>query len=117
MPWCPNCRSEYRSEIEKCPEPDCENASLMAKLPADPEIVELYTAAGSLEAQHLAGLLRDAGLEVAIAEHADHVFPTPSSDGSGVRIAVTAAGVDAARALIEAARTDEVISTEGSFRS
>ena len=110
MPWCPNCRSEFRPEIETCSEPNCDNTPLVAELPADPEVVEIYTAADALEAQHLAGLLRDAGIEVAVADHADHVFPTPAADSSGARIAVTAVGEADARAFIEAARTDEVIS-------
>lgn len=115
MPWCPNCRSEYRSDISVCSEPDCDNTPLVAELPPDPEIVEIYTAADPLEAQHLAGLLRDANIEVAIADHTNHVFPTPSSDPGAARIAVIAADATAARALIQSARDDEVISDEGEF--
>ena len=88
MPWCPNCRSEYRLEITTCSEPDCDNTLLVAELPPDPEILEIYTAADPLEAQHIAGLLRDAD----IADYAT-----------------------AARELIESARSDEVISAEGEF--
>ena len=115
MPWCPNCRSEYRPEIAHCSEPNCDNAPLLPELPADPDVLEIYTAADGLEAQRLAGLLQDAGIEVALADHADHVFPTPASASSGVRIAVTRAGEAAARALIDSARADGVISEEGEF--
>ena len=115
MPWCTNCRSEYIKEITACSTPGCDNAPLVDELPPDPVVIEVYAAADALEAQHIAGLLRDAEVEVAIADHGDYVFPTPASDGSGVRIAVVATAAQKARELIESARTDEVISTDGGF--
>jgi len=117
MPWCPLCRSEYREEVDTCPEAACEGAALTDDLPADPDVTEIYAAASPLEARRLAGLLRDADFEVAIADHTDHVFPTPASAGDGPRIAVISEDVAGAKAFIQSARDDEIISTEGAFLS
>ena len=50
-----------------------------------------------------------------LTDHADHVFPTPASKGSGAHIAVILESSDEARELIISAREDEVISEDGEF--
>jgi len=115
VPWCPLCRSEYREDIEACPEVACQGEALAADLPTDPNVTEIYAAAGPLEARRLAGLLQEAQFEVAISDHTDHVFPTPASAGDGPRIAVISDDVAGAKAFIQSARDDEVISLEGAF--
>lgn len=117
MPWCPLCRSEYRDDVEACPDVACQGAALTPDLPADPNVTEIYAAASPLEARRLAGLLQEADFEVAIADHTDHVFPTPASAGAGPRIAVISEDVAGAKAFIQSARDDEVISLEGAFLS
>lgn len=115
MPWCPACRAEYRPGIATCAEPECEGAALVAEPIPDPQIVEVYVAADALEAQHLAGLLADDGIEATLADHADHVFPTHASAGGGARLAVAAHAMGPALDLIASARADGVISQDGAF--
>jgi hypothetical protein len=68
MPYCPNCRYEYREGVEKCL--DC-NMKLVDQLPPKPdagtideEFVPIFSARDNEEAEVVKGVLKDAGIEV-----------------------------------------------------
>ena len=67
MPFCPTCRSEYRPNIDCCP--DCGSA-LVAELPPDPEPLSeeeveqvlLCTVRGEIQSSLLRDMLRSEGI-------------------------------------------------------
>ena len=113
MPYCPDCSSEYRPDITTCS--DC-GVSLVDQLAPKRDVTDLYVAMDMLEAELIRGTLSDEGVEAAVLDHKDHVFPT-SSTGGGVRIMVPVDKVEQALEVLRAARADGVISTSGRFVS
>lgn len=85
MPFCPNCKYEYRGDVAKCP--DCD-VDLVAELPIDvetesyseEEFVPVFSAGDNSEAEVVKGVLLDAGIPV--IEQADTGFwPVPTIMG------------------------------------
>ncbi len=75
MPFCPECKYEYRAGITTCP--DCD-VDLIENLPIEPELekyatgedehaneglVSIYSTNDEAEATHIKGLLEAAGIE------------------------------------------------------
>lgn len=75
MPFCPNCRNEFRAGVNRCP--DCET-DLVPALPEekDHDFVEVFTCNTLLEAEHLKAILEENGIEVNLRMTGDAVFPT-----------------------------------------
>ncbi|MDT3695944.1 MAG: hypothetical protein ROY99_06085 [Ignavibacterium sp.] len=71
MPFCPNCRYEYKEGIKVCP--DC-NVSLVPEL-IDEEWVIVYTSDQLYDVQMLNDTLESAGIETNILSQKDSSFP------------------------------------------
>jgi hypothetical protein len=105
MPYCPNCRSEYEPEIDRCP--DC-NVLLVDSLPpedakADPNgrLVDVFVAAGDEEAIIVKGLLESEGIECSLSSDIPHTVMPLNVDGLGaVRITVAQEDAERARQII-----------------
>jgi len=104
MPWCVECRAEYREGIERCTE--CQRELVAVLPPAQagrgPAWIEVGTFP-SLEAAELAqGYLEAAGIEAEVrAPDPGHHEVMPGV--TTVALAVAPEVVDTARQLIEAA--------------
>jgi hypothetical protein len=86
---------------------------LMAELRHE-DIIEIYGAATSLEADRIVLLLDEDGIEaIARAASMSSSFPSPAE--AHFLVCVREPDKPKARALIEAARTDGAISTDGAF--
>jgi hypothetical protein len=80
MPFCPNCRVEYRSGIERCS--DCD-VNLVEILPEDAEVepdstegeelVELAAFANAAEAEMIRELLEDNGIRTVLRGEVDPI--------------------------------------------
>lgn len=116
MPFCPTCRTEYRAEITDCA--DCKVA-LVAELPADVgaqlRLVEFYECYDQGEALRAVALLTDDGIAAMMRDNSSSSFPTTVGTSAARRVLVDTGKVGEARGLLEAARSDEVISTDGRF--
>ena len=112
MPWCVECRAEYREGIERCTEGQRELVAVLppAQAGRGPAWIEVGTFP-SLEAAELAqGYLEAAGIEAEVRDpdpgHHE-VMPGVTT----VALAVAPEVVDTARQLIEAAeRGDATVS-------
>lgn len=113
MPWCVECRAEYREGVERCTE--CQRELVAILPPAEAGGGSAWVEVGafpSLEAAELAqGYLRAAGIEAELRDpdpgHHD-VIPGVAT----VALAVAPEVLDAARQLLEAAERGDVAVSE-----
>lgn len=117
MPWCVECRAEYREGVERCTE--CQR-ELVAELPpaegeGAPPWVEVATFP-SLEAAELAqGYLQAEGIEVELRDpDPGHHEVMPGA--ARVVLAVDPRVVETARRLLAAAERGDVAVTEAEPR-
>ena len=101
MPFCPQCRSEYRPDVARCPECD---ATLVKELPPAPEMiwdprkwVTVEESGDESAARILEGFLAEAGLQVRLQRHGDQAFPT--SHGVLIRFEVQVQAEELGRAI------------------
>ena len=105
MPYCSECGGEFEPEVEVCP--DC-GLVLFETMPldnpdADPDagLVEVYTAAGDIEALVIKGLLESDGIMCSLSSDIPHAVLPVEIDGLGaVRISVSDADAERAAQLI-----------------
>lgn len=116
MPYCPQCKSEYRSGVTHCAD---DGTELVEALAGDDlgavTLVEIYATHEVIEAGRLLGLLEEEGIPCYRRDLLRAAFPTAAGIEAPVRFAVPQQDVERARTLIEQARTDGVIGTEGIF--
>ncbi len=114
MPFCPNCQYEYEASVKTCPE--CK-IDLVEKLddatPTDEDFVEIYATGTRLEADVIRGILEEEKLPVLVRD--TRVFPVLPDWRAEFVIAVPAAQEAAAKKLLEEARADEALGSEGKF--
>ena len=105
MPYCPECGGEFEPDVEICP--DC-GLALVENKPlenpdADPDagLVEIYTAAGDIEALVIKGLLESEGIMCSLSSDIPHSVLPVEIDGLGaVRISVSDKDAEQAAQLI-----------------
>ncbi len=109
--FCPACMGEFRDDVEKCPN---DGSKLLKKAP-EPfgRLVDLYVASDAVEMEHIFSLLKAEGLRA--AESVAGLSQMPSSSDTRFVIAVLEEDLKQAKAFIEQARSDGVISKKGSF--
>jgi hypothetical protein len=116
MPFCPQCRAEFRPGVSTCSD---DGTALVARLPDDDltaaTLVEIYAAYRELEAERIRSLLEDEGIACYTRSLRRAAFPTAAGSEAPARVAVPQPQVDKAVALITQARADGVLSDEGSF--
>lgn len=104
MPYCPVCKSEFESGIERCS--DC-GAPLVENLP-DQEpapLVEVFRAESQAAAERVCAVILD-GLECFVRDRSSRAFPTDSM-GKGLSfVAVPGEHVERALTLIKDAVQD-----------
>lgn len=105
MPFCPDCRSEYKDGVERCP--DCGTLLEESLLPEDADaeptkhLVEVYVAAGDEEGLVVKGLLESEGIDCALSSDIPHTVMPLNIDGLGaVRITVAEEDAERARQII-----------------
>jgi hypothetical protein len=77
------------------------------------DLVEIYGAASSVEADRLVLLLEEEGIEAISRATTMSSFPSPAE--SSYLVCIRSSERERARALIEAARRDGAISEDGAF--
>ena len=105
MPFCPNCRSEYETDMDRCS--DC-GSLLVENMPpenpdADPHasLTEVFRTAGDQEALVVKGLLESEGIECSLSSDIPHSVVPVNIDGLGtVRISVSESDAERAREII-----------------
>ena len=115
MPFCPTCRAEYKSGVTSCAD---DSTALVDRLQDDPSLTtltEIYASYLDIEAERLRSLLEDEGIACYLRSLRRAAFPTGVGSEAPVRVAVPVDQAQAARALIEQARADAIISEDGSF--
>ena len=116
MPFCPTCRTEYETGTTECA--DC-SVSLVAELPTDVplsgERLDIYTVYDAGEVDRVVAILKESGIEGLVRDHSSSPFPTNLGSLAERVIAVRAEETQKARAIIQQAIDDEVISSSGVF--
>ena len=77
------------------------------------DLIDVYAASSQLESERIVAILADEGVEAQQSESSVAGFPTDS--GHRFLITVFAPSREKAHAVIEQARTDAVITDDGSF--
>lgn len=114
MPFCPNCHYEFESSVKTCPE--CK-VDLVEKLDdvatTEEDFVEIYAVGTRLEADVVRGILEEEKLAVLVRD--TRVFPVLPDWRAEFVIAVPVAQEAAAKKLLEDARSDGALGSEGKF--
>ena len=105
MPFCPNCRSEYETDMDRCS--DCGSPLVENMPPENPDaepytsLTEVFRAAGDQEALIVKGLLESEGIECSLSSDIPHSVVPVNIDGLGtVRISVSEGDAERAKQLI-----------------
>jgi hypothetical protein len=105
MPYCSECGGEFEPDVEVCP--DC-GLTLVETMPLenpdadlDADLIEVYTAAGDIEALVIKGLLESEGIMCSLSSDIPHAVLPVEVDGLGaVRISVSDEDAERAAQLI-----------------
>lgn len=116
MPFCPKCKSEYRSDVTHCAD---DGTELVASLDVDDlsaaTLTEIYATYREIEADRITSLLEDEGIACYARGLRRAAFPTGAGSEAPTRIAVRQSKVARAAALIQQARVDGIVSKDGAF--
>ena len=106
MPYCPDCRYEYREGVEKCPDCDVELVEALPEEPEpeskDPNLVCVASYPHQATAQTARIRLESYGISSAlINETVSQVHPGAVFADGGVRVMVRKEDLDKAREALE----------------
>jgi len=116
MPFCPQCRYEYRDSVKTCPE--CK-LDLVAQRPgadtSEVDFVEVYQLSNRMEAELASGLLVEHAIPHLLRDL--RLFPVLPDFGRRVelRLAVERGREAEARALLQEALEDGALTSQGRF--
>ncbi len=117
MPFCPECRSEYREGIERCQECD---VALVTALPDEPDVawdatdwVTVEEVGDDATAAIVEGFLLEQGFPVRVLTHRDRELVTTLGELSSIEIQVPVGDLEPAIAALDAMDT-EAVDEEGS---
>jgi hypothetical protein len=117
MPFCPQCRFEYRAGVKTCPECKVDLVEQLPGRPAPSEqpYSEVYMVSERMEADLIASLFDDNGIDFLIRDL--RVFPVLPDFGrrARLRVAVAAGAEEQARKLLREAREDGALTDQGRF--
>jgi predicted transcriptional regulator len=110
---CPICRCEYQSTVEICP--DDGGVLSHHRTPANviPLTVDIYAAAGEIEAERIVSFLQDESIE-AVHKQAQ-ISQMPSVSDNRFIISISTLSKERAVILLARARHDGIITTSGIF--
>ncbi len=117
MPFCPQCRFEYREGVKACPECKVDLVEQLPGRPAPSEqpYSEVYMVSERMEADLIASLFEENGIEFLIRDL--RAFPVLPDFGrrARLRVAVVAGAEEQARKLLREAREDGALTDQGRF--
>ena len=115
MPFCPDCKAEFKPAILECT--DCQTLLLDQLEPCELNVAmgDVYACYGVLEATRIAGLLKEAGLDTLVRDLSLAPFPTNIGTALEQRVAVPSDKHDEALKLLQTAFDDEVLLQNGHF--
>lgn len=109
--YCPICLSEFNDAIKKCPD---DNVNLVDKKPDEyDEFVDVYAASDEIEAERIITFLHESGIDA--NESMTGISQVPSAGDTHFVICVAKEQAKGAKAILERAREDGVISLNGIF--
>lgn len=111
--FCPKCGSEFKNQVEKCPD---DNAKLKDHPPKleQLELLDIYAARDSLEADYLTGTLRQNNIEANQERRGLMSQITPYEEAHHI-VSVHPKNFKKAKEMIKTARENELISDLGAY--
>ena len=101
MPYCPDCKEEYRQEIKTCP--TCDVALVDSVLDEGDQVAELAVACTVIQedkAHIIRGFLESEGVACQLENISFHMEPIPAGELTKVRLWTRKEDVEQARNLI-----------------
>ncbi|OPZ23694.1 MAG: hypothetical protein BWZ03_00416 [bacterium ADurb.BinA186] len=108
--YCPACKGEFHDGVQLCPK---DQVILVAHLEEDDVLVDFYLAKDEIEAERIGSFLRSEGIYAHESDTGISQVPVVSDEHFVILVLKSERAE--ARKLIEQARKDHIISTEGSF--
>ena len=117
MPFCPECKYEYRATTKTCPECKADLVDQLDEMPTSSEdYAEVYMVSNRMEADVIRSILEENGVDYLVRDL--RVFPVlPDLGGRRARlwIAVPKSQEEQARKVLEEARSDGALTDQGRF--
>ncbi len=117
MPFCPNCRSEYRAEFSRCSECDVDLVDALPDQDSraagkdEVELVELASFPNASEAEMIQELLEGNGIGTVIRGDADPIGATSMAEPATLLVEQT--DLPLAREIYEAYFAGDAVSDDG----
>lgn len=110
--YCPICEGEFKKGIKVCP---VDHIQLLDKpvVESTNYFIDIYAAENEFEGERIRAFLTDKG--ISSQETQEGIAQMPVASDSQFIIAVPKSDAEKARRLIEEARLDQVITSNGSF--
>jgi hypothetical protein len=110
--YCPTCKSEFRTQLSHCPD---DKTQLVPKAAHEKNLVlsDIYAAANEVEAERIIAFLVPKGIAAEIFRRG--IAQMPMAGDNHYLIAVDKAHIAHSKRLIENARKDHIISSDGFF--
>jgi len=115
MPFCPKCRFEYKQGVKTCPECKVDLEPHLPEIESIGDYVEVYMVSNRMEADVVRSLLEENEIYPLIRDLRS--FPVLPDFGrrARLRIAVPVDKTARTRELLEAAREDGALTSQGRF--
>lgn len=111
--YCPICSCEYQNSVAICPDDGGLLSHHRPPTNVTPLTVDIYAAAGEIEAERIVSFLRDESIEATRTQSQISQFPS-ISDNRFI-ISVSTLSKEKALLLLARARHDGIITTSGIF--
>jgi hypothetical protein len=115
MPYCQDCKTEYRTDITQCADCGGELTSAWPTGESNEPFVEVFSTDNREDIETARQVLGEAEIEHFVRDLAGNAFPTHMGDKSECRIAVSASQLQVAHSVIQEAMEDGAITPSGAL--
>jgi hypothetical protein len=115
MPYCTDCKTEYRAGVQQCADCGGELAATRPDGESNEPFVEVFSTSSREDVETARQVLAEAEIEFFVRDLAGSAFPVHMGEEGEIRIAVSASQLQVAHNVIQEAIEDGAITTSGAL--